>query len=330
MALSLEGIAFIVTYRCNLACAHCFFDGRSTPRGTAEGEAMDPRLLEEALGSLDRPLRWVHFTGGEPLLNVSRLMRLVEKTRALHAADIGIASNGYWGIDAARARIIVDTARGHGVSGICLSIDAFHQVSVMALENAARAVAEAGMSRHSWLVVSLLPPDAAGAEERNQSSLALARSMSERTGLPVAETPIRSIGRAASLHEGSATTPQRIPDGPCRDLATCLGETGPFDPRMIWIDPYGNVMICYGLAIGNLRDASLASLLERYDPHANPVTRTLAEQGPVGLHHMAVEKGLSLEGPFLDECDLCFHSRRALRAEFPKTLLPDECYPTGS
>ncbi len=241
--------------------------------------------------------------------------------------DIGIASNGYWGADAVRARSVVAEARGRGVSGISLSIDAFHQpgVSSAALENAAAAVAEAGMRRHSWLVLSLLPGDAAEADATNRASRALAHGVSERTGLPVAEIPIRPIGRGARLGENRM---QGLPDGPCRDLATCLGETGPFDPRMIWIDPYGNVMICYGIAIGNLRDAPLARLLERYDPRANPITRALAEEGPIGLYRMAVDRGQApAPRTFRDECDLCFHSRRAMRSSFSVVLLPDECYP---
>jgi hypothetical protein len=86
----------------------------------------------------------------------------------------------------------------------------------------------------------------------------------------------------------------------------------------------------YGIAIGNLRDASLADLLDGYDPLSNPITRALAEAGPIGLYHLAEQRGVLPGGSdFVDESDLCFHSRRALRPDFPKILLPDECYPGG-
>ncbi len=72
MALALEGVAFIVSYRCNLSCPHCFFDG------SLSRQSLEPRVIDEALRSLDRPLRWIHFTGGEPFLDVNQLMRLLE------------------------------------------------------------------------------------------------------------------------------------------------------------------------------------------------------------------------------------------------------------
>jgi hypothetical protein len=96
---------------------------------------------------------------------------------------------------------------------------------------------------------------------------------------------------------------------------------------MVWIDPYGNVMICYGLIIGNLHADSLADILENYSVRQSPLLESLAEQGPIGLYRLALEAGWQPEGPFTDECDLCWQARYALRGSFSDTLGPDECYP---
>ena len=60
---------------------------------------------------------------------------------------------------------------------------------------------------------------------------------------------------------------------------------------MVWIDPYGNVMICYGLIIGNLKDRSLGDVLRDYSVSQSPLLMVLAEEGPAGLYRRAVAEG---------------------------------------
>jgi hypothetical protein len=325
--VDIQGIAAIVTYSCNLSCSHCFFDGRNSKA------RLSVEILEQALAAESATLSWLHFTGGEPLLDPEQLIDLLQTARKVYHGDIGIASNGYWGRDSVRAGELVRRLKDLGVNGISLSVDSFHQpeVPLEAVGAAAEAVAAAGLNRHSWLVACVRADDEGNG--LNQKTLAMARQLSEISGLPVAETAVRSIGRGAG--KGSAQrrgsdveTATRIPQGLCRDLACCLGENGPFDPQMVWIDPYANVMICYGLTIGSLRRRTLTEILEDYDPLSHPLLRSLAEQGPKGLYALAEQLGVSPgSGPFFGECDLCFHSRRALRAQFPEILGPPECYP---
>ena len=319
MSMTPQGIAWIVTYDCNLKCPHCFFSA------TRREAVLSPVLLQQAMASLRGELPWMHFTGGEPLLKPAALFGLLEALQPFHTGDLGIATNGHWGEDSEGAARIVARLKELGVSGICISVDAFHQpaVAVEATENAARAVAEAGLSRHSYLVASIVPDDQPRAAETNERTLALANRVSASSGLPVGPAEVRSIGRATQWIAGEEGS---IPEGPCRDLACCLGETGPFDPQMVWIDPFGNVMICYGIVIGTLDSQPLQVILDEYDPDADPILSHLAVDGPKGLHRVAVEQGVAPEGPFHDECDLCFKSRTSLRDLYPETLTPDECY----
>jgi hypothetical protein len=205
------------------------------------------------------------------------------------------------------------------------------------VQAAAQAVAAEGLNRHSWLVACVQKGGYPEEDLANRQTMVMARRLAKATGLPVAETAVRSIGRGGEVGSGQVPvrsqgsevdTPGGIPQGLCRDLACCLGVSGPFDPRMIWIDPYANVMICYGLVIGSLRRSTLKQILEDYDPLSHPVLRSLAQRGPKGLYALAGQMGVAPGSrPFQGECDLCFHSRRALRGSFPQILGPRECYP---
>ncbi|MFP4383488.1 MAG: radical SAM/SPASM domain-containing protein [Spirochaetia bacterium] len=306
--MKLQGITFIATYRCNASCGHCFF-----------GVSDSPYLAEHLIGRTFLeigPLEWVHLSGGEPFLDPPELLSIISVIREHHPGHIGIATNGYWARDTGETAKLVSSLADQGVDGISFSVDVYHQrwVPLNRVITAAKAVRNAGMTNHSWIVAS---GDSA-------ESLELARQASRESGLPLAENAVRNIGKGAS-RKGAGTG--EIPQGLCRDLSCCLGETGPFDPKMLWIDPYGNVLICYGIIIGNVRDRSLNQIMEEYRPENNRVLSALAEEGPKGLYRLAEEKGCAPAGWFPDECALCFRSRRELRAYYPEILGPGECYP---
>ena len=284
-------------------------------------------MAGEALQSLRSPLDWLHMTGGEPLLTRSEFFEVLRAVHPYHHGNMGVATNGFWATSEEQALATVLEMKSLGVDGISLSVDRFHQQAVPLdrIKHAASAIAEAGMADHCWIVTSLLCDGAAGADGLNASSLEMAREISEISGIPVAETEVRSIGRGS---EASALDGDEMPRGPCRDLACCLGETGPFDPRMIWIDPLGNVFICYGITIGSLEKKPLQVILDEYDYKHNPILSVLADSGPKGLFHLCADFGVAPEAPgFRDECDLCFQARKALRPHFPQILAPEQCYP---
>lgn len=315
MSLIISGITWILSYRCNLNCQHCFFD--------VDGplNVLDSGLAQQALASLDQPgpLAWQHVSGGEPLLFEEELHRLLEVIRASGSKTVGIATNGFWGDSKKRAQQTVEQLKRRGVNGVCLSADSYHQqhVSPDHIRTVADQVFEQGLGKHSF-VVCCYP-----AEEEQPSE-------GEPYALSFAPIPIRKIGKGSSPATGAGPGSEReIPNSPCRNLCCCLGETSPFEPQMVWIDPYGNVMICYGLIVGNLHSESLGDILRNYSIRQSPLLEALAEEGPVGLYHLALSRGRQPEGPFADECDLCWKSRHALREDFTSMLGPDECYPSG-
>jgi MoaA/NifB/PqqE/SkfB family radical SAM enzyme len=313
VALAISGITWILSYRCNLNCRHCFFDVDGPLR------ALDSEMAHKALVSLNHsePLSWQHVSGGEPLLFEKELHSLLEVIQASGSKTIGIATNGFWGDSLQRAKQTVAQLKQRGVNGVCLSADKYHQqyIPLEHIQTAAEQVFAQGLGKHSFVVRCYL-------EEENPAT------ERESFAIPLAPIPVRTIGKGSSLAlEAALGHEEGLPNSPCRNLCCCLGETSPFEPQMVWIDPYGNVMICYGLIIGNLNAESLVDILENYSVRQSALLETLATQGPIGLYQLAVKTGWQPVGPFADECDLCWQARYALRGDFPEALGPDECYP---
>ncbi len=313
MPFVISGITWILSYRCNLNCAHCFFDVQG------DLHILDHVLAREALTSLEQsdPLAWQHVSGGEPLLFEAELHRLLEVIQEHGSKTVGLATNGFWGDSEQRAQQTVSQLRRRGVNGLCLSADNYHQstLPIDYVRTAAEQVAAQGLKKHSF-VVCCQP-------EGEPPSCAV-----QDFALPLAPVFVRKIGRGAAVGvpDGASQT-GNIPDAPCRNLCCCLGETTPFEPQMVWIDPYGNVMICYGLIIGNLYESSLGEILRNYSVNHSPLLKILAEEGPIGLYRLAVNKGWQPKQGFADECALCWQSRYFLRKGWIENLGPDECYP---
>lgn len=118
-------ISWNLTYRCNLACEHCYLD--AGPAALAEREAFSDRSelgTAECLAVVDEIARFapeclVILTGGEPLLRRD----LLEIVRHAHARGLWVVvgTNGVK-ITANLARLL----REAGARGFALSLDAMH------------------------------------------------------------------------------------------------------------------------------------------------------------------------------------------------------------
>lgn len=64
-------------------------------------------------------------------------------------------------------------------------------------------------------------------------------------------------------------------------------------PNTVEIHPGGWVNLCAGLALGNARQRPLDEILADYDPHAHPIIRVLAQEGPPELLKLAQRHGYS-------------------------------------
>jgi len=145
-------VSWNLTYRCNLACGHCYLDAVQRKRpapgelGTPEAHGVITQLVAQAPGAM------LVLTGGEPLLR-SDLTEL-----AAHAADQGltpvIGTNGLL-LNPRRARELAAA----GVAGVGISIDSaepgFHD-SLRGAPNAWRCARQAvGVARAAGLLVQI-------------------------------------------------------------------------------------------------------------------------------------------------------------------------------
>ena len=95
------------------------------------------------------------------------------------------------------------------------------------------------------------------------------------------------------------------------------------EPARVHVDPYGNLHICQGIAIGNLFRTPLREIQAAYAAESNPITGPLAEGGPAELIR---RYNLPHDAGYVDACHACYEARRALRSQFPAVLAPDEMY----
>ena len=317
-----RGIIFNLTYDCTLDCPHCFYYPQATGRGAFELA----RLREIIEGMEDEaPVLEVHYTGGEPFLYFDRLAEAVELARELGARRITCSTNCYWADDLAEARRMVGRLRDAGLTWFLISADAFHQEGVP-IENvaiASRVRVELGLQGNDDLsVVAMVSPD-------------YSHPFNDET-LKIAEK-VRSWGHGASLHSSMpyGRGHELIPDDVCHMIEPqhrcwefeTWGFIHPGGPRTVIIGPDENVMVCYGISLGNLQEKSLLELLREFDENPNPVVATLLGEGVGGLVQMAEEHGWQRGQAYQNECHLCYHARDYLRQFEPTFLQPNECYP---
>ena len=276
--ITLTGITWITTYNCNLNCSHCFFD--------TQGKYcyMNPELVDLVLKEFKygKHMFWQHLSGGEIFLDQEKLLDIISRIRIYFKKDLGISTNAFWAEDLDKTKTVVSQLAKAGVTGVALSADYYHQqqMSVKGPQNLARAIFEEDIQTHSYIMGARLAHGVTSAGEINYQTKQITLETDQGLGLPVACAVERSIGKGCAINMPKK---KGIPQGKCTELNTCLGQRSPFNPAMVWIDPYGNVMICYGIIIGNVYEKSFNKIIGEYQANAFPILKELAEEGPQSL-----------------------------------------------
>lgn len=322
MPINLTGINWLTTYNCNAQCEHCFFDVKGPKK------YMTPELIDLVYKDFRIPKQmfWNHISGGEVFLDKDSFLEIVKRTRSYFSGSIGISTNGFWAKNEHTAKKIVQECIDAGISGIAVSTDHFHKdfIPVEFVKYASSAIEQSGLKNHCY-IMGARTGNTDSSKSINECTELLAAEVRGEKQIPLAPTTIRSIGKGSKIN-----TPKNkgIPQGKCTELSTCLGARDPFNPAMVWIDAHGNVMICYGIIIGNVYKTSFNEIISNYSPNSNPITAILKDVGPKGLHNLSVDFGLNPPLNYFDECDVCFQNRKLLQKLFYTVLGPSECYPT--
>lgn len=292
----LEGVHFLLTYKCIFECDHCFVWGSPSASGTFSTCQIED-VLKQA--SEIPTVKRVYFEGGEPFLFYPVLVKGVETARKM-GFEAGIVSNAYWATDRKDATSWLEPLAKLGIADLSMSTDEYHGDKEEA-QNVQRALEAA-------------------------KELGIAVGVMEVEGIEFysCETPKKKEkgelmfrGRAAKELAGKAKKK------PWRSFSTCPEE--PPALGRVHVDAFGNVMFCQGITIGNLWEKPLKRIMADLDPEKHPIMGPLMRGGPAQL---AKELGLKPGRGYADACHLCYELRCRARetGEFRGVLTPDQVY----
>ncbi len=290
---------FLLTYRCDLECDHCFVWGSPKGKGTFTLDQVR-NVLSEAKKL--ETVNYIAIEGGEPFLYYPIMVKTVKE-----AVDLGfrveILSNCYWATSSRDAvEWLSPMAETKNVE-LSLSSDLYHGESWIneEVKNAAKA---AKLLNIKAGVISVKCPasEASGTKEIE--------------GAKVDSWELMYKGRAfLKLAEKASKKPWS-------EFKKCPYENFTKQER-VHVDSFGHVHVCQGISIGNAWQKPFSKIIEEYNLYENPILEPLVRGGPVAL----VEKfGLPHEEVYADACHLCFATRLLLREKYPDILVPDQMY----
>ena len=295
----LRGVHFLLTYRCDVECDHCFVWGSPKARGVFTLKHIR-RILAEVvkLGTVDH----VSMEGGEPFLYYPLMVRAVEEAVKLDF-HVEILSNCYWASCLEDAiEWLTPLAKAKNVE-LSLSSDPYHgeKWEIKEVRNAVQAADELGV-RVEVLAIkdprmeAVCPTEIGGAKVglydlmyKGRATLQLAKEANQIGWMTFTKCPYEEL----------------------------------MEPKRVHVDPFGYVHACQGISIGNAWQTPFSKIIEDYDPRENPILEPLVRGGPVAL----VEKfGIPHDEGYADACHLCYETRCMLRKKYPHILAPDEMY----
>ena len=313
----------LLTYKCNCACAFCYYkcspdkDGLM-PVETAIGAWHSLRILAGDDAK-------IHITGGEPFLYWDHLQEVLKaaKNEKLGKADL-IETNGFWAVTDTIAAQRLKRLDELGLHRLKISIDPFHQeyVDIEPARRLARMTIEIlGSDRVQirWRKYLDDPTEMKGLSPAEREQVYL-RAMKDY--------PCRFTGRAAGK------LAQLVTGEPIENLAGLNCRSDFLGAKGVHIDPFGNVFsgTCSGIIIGNVNRTPLEDIWKQFSPDRHELVHTLFNVGPAGLLEAAIKRGFRAKETYADKCHLCTQIRQIFfdngleNAE----IGPSECYCDGS
>jgi len=297
--LNLKGVHFLLTYRCDLECDHCFVWGSPKAKGVFTFEQIRNILAEaKKLGTVN----YVSIEGGEPFLYYPIIVKTVNEAVS-HGFHVEILSNCYWATcpeDAIEWLRPIAEAKNVELS---LSSDIYHG-ETWEIEEAKNAVKAANTLNIKAGIIAVKYPNSE------------APCPSDIEGAKVGLWELMYRGRASSKLIEKASKK------PWHEFTKCPYEDFTKQER-VHVDPLGHMHVCQGISIGNAWQKPFSKIIEEYNPYENPVLEPLIRGGPVAM----VEKfSLLHDEVYADACHLCFAARCMLRDKYPDMLTPDQMY----
>jgi hypothetical protein len=294
----LTGIHFLLTYKCNMECDHCFVYSKPGSKGTFTIEQIR-KVLDEAkkIGTIER----IYFEGGEPFMFYPLMLEGLKLARK-KGFDVGIVTNSYWATNIEDAELWLRPIAELGIVDLSISNDLFHfdDKDDNTAKNAETAAKRLGIPLG---VICIDKPEVGTGDENSK-------------GEPYIKGGVLLKGRAAEklADDLPRTDTNKFTECPAEDLR---------NPKRVHIDTYGYVHLCQGLVMGNMWETQLSVLVKNYDPEEHPICAPLLEGGPLLL---AEKYEIKLDDKYASACHLCYNVRKALLEKFPDALAPKQVY----
>jgi hypothetical protein len=295
----LSEIHFLLTYRCNFECEHCFLYCSPWSEGTFTIQQVED-VLEDALkiGTIDT----IYFEGGEPTLYYSLLVESIRRANQ-KGFKVGMVSNAYGALAEEDAHLLLDPLVEAGLSELAVSNDEFHFGDVG--DNPASIAEKVG-------------------QDLNLISYAICIDPPEVIENPDPESKGQSVIGGGAMFRGRAADQltEGLPLRPWKEFVECPHEEL-VNPSRVHVDSFGNIHICQGISIGNFWERPLSEIMADYKAEDHPICGPLIRKGPAGL---IGELNLTPAEGYVDECQACFFLRRGLMDRYPDVLTPRQVY----
>ena len=294
--MKLEGLHILLTYQCTCECDHCFVWGSPWQTGTLTFEQIEQILIQ----AKEAGITSIYFEGGEPFLYYAILVQAVRKAASM-GFSVGIVSNAYWANSVADAEEWLRPFVGR-LADLTVSSDLFHCNDSMG-ERPQNALVAAKWLNIPTGMISIAQPNEEAMETHGQ---------------------IEDQGAVMFRGRAAANLASRATSHPWQGFDSCPHEDLR-EPGRIHLDPFGNLHVCQGVAIGNLFEKPLKQICDEYEAEAHPICGPLLEGGPAAL---VTEYNLPHDphSAYADACHLCYAARTTLRSRFPQYLNPDQMY----
>lgn len=150
---NLNRIEFVVTMACSGKCKHC------SQGSHISSEHIDATVAEQAIIDIcnNYKIESLMTFGGEPLLYPETVCCIHSVARKMNIPQRDLITNGYFSKDINRIKEVAHMLAESGVTGICLSVDAFHQETIPLdlVKVFAQAILDESIEIHThpaWLV----------------------------------------------------------------------------------------------------------------------------------------------------------------------------------
>ena len=217
---------------------------------------------------------------------------------------IGIVTNCFWATTRENALLWLRPIAEIGIYDLSISRDEFHGSDEVPDYTANAEWA----ARELKIPMATICIDGPTIEEDQSHTAA--------RGEPVVGGGVLFKGRAADkLTEG-------LPTRASKSFIECPHEELK-EPGRIHVDPFGNAHICQGISMGNILKDGLRNVVERYDCNKHAICGPIIDGGPAEL---AERYDVEVQAAYVDECHMCFDTRRKLIGEYPEELAPAGVY----